>query len=766
MVERILDAVEWIKDKSVETVVTVQGKKRFLGCLSKKYYRMVKEKRKRYTFLKQNRLNVKNDRRLKELKREIQKEYRINVRNSWKKDSERKLKDNELEWSYFKRFNNKSVDVPESLNANNFAERFQELSHTYNPIPKNPSKNINKITNFKFQYKIDIESSKMSLNINKLIMKCKNSSNSSAWDGVNLKFLRLMSKTFHKLIAYVIGCCLKSGCYEKRFRVVKAMPVYKKGNPQDVKNWRPIQIANWACNLLEKVMCLQMTEFWERKGLLGKNQFGFRAHHSVGQLINALKREFFRRGSKYGIILLTDLSNAFGSADSWLIIEKMRPYLSNQALKLLRSFLIQADVRVKVNNEISETFVSADRGYSQGSNLSTFLFIVLMKESHKLGLDNIGFSFADDMSILITSDDVSDLNNKANVALENFHNFCKNTNIKLNCSKTFYTPIGKKFKSSDKSKLKLETDGQTIKLTDTMNILGIDLDKTLSFDHHLNGLARPIQNKIINIIPFSHFSTNEFCSSLVKGFGHGKFQHGLNYMPLFESKKYNKINKPIFNFLRRKFATYRELKDESYLRLSQAEIYKRSKIPSLKNIHRMCGLSRLNKILLNLTPLWEVEQVLELFTKKTLSNWTNNRLGVEFMRISQIPKDERDLAPAIWIEEFNKLPKRIRNLIGSYKFENEIKIWFKIQRCQHQENFNVKCKLCNQSCKNYEGKVLDKTPNKLIDRPEDLKIDTLMNIIINSNIKNNKKLMIKSSINKYKLKHEKDFDYEYVSNIL
>ena len=760
--ERILDSIEWIKNQSVELVKIVKTDKKFVNKLSKEYYRLMKEKRKRYSFLVQNRRDVKSDRRLKELKRLIQREYRRSVRFGWKKKSEEKLAKNELEWKYIKRFNNETVDIPKSLPANAFAQRFQELSHDYNPIPKNPKTQINRKTSFRFNYKIDIKGKDLSTNINLLIKTCKNSKNSSGWDGVNLSFLRILSDEFHKLIAYLIGCCLKSGCYIERFREVKAMPVFKKGDPKNIKNWRPIQIATWSCNLIEKIMCIQMTQFWEKKGLLKKNQYGFRSNRSVGQLINEMRKEFLKRGQKYGMILLTDLSNAFGSCDSWLIIEKMRPYLSDKALKLLRSFLIQAEVKVKVGGEISDTFTSADRGYSQGSNLSTFLFIVLMSESHSLGSDNIGYSFADDMSILITSDKIEDLNKKGNEALNKFHDFCKSTNIKLNCGKTFYTLLGSKYRNGDKKRIELKTDGEIIKRTDNMNVLGVELNKNIFFEDHFKCVSRSIKNKIRNIIPFSHFSTLDFCSNLVKGFCHGKFLHALCYIPILPSQDYNQINQPIFHFLRRKCASHRELQAESFHKLSQAVVYERSKVPSLLNIHRLAGLQRLNKIFMNMSPLWELEDCLKILTKKTLENWENNRNGIEFMRFNQLSKIQQSTAPGIWVTEFNKLPKNLRNLLGTINFEILCKKYFK-SRCQHQENTLTQCKNCKQSTKNYSKNITDHFPISV--RPRKNKnIDGLIDIIKSKSNIRDKIQRVEESIKIVSAKIKSDYENEFRSN--
>ena len=756
--QRILDAISWINEMSVEKIKVKTRNKNPCLILSKKYYNMMKEKRKRYSFLSQtDRNRIKSDKKLKKLKREIQKEYRMCVRKSWSKKAEEKLASNELNWNFFKRFKNESVDIPENLTADNFAERFQELSYDYNKIQKDHKRNVQKISNFSFQYKIDVTSKNYGKNIHDIIMKCSNSANSSGWDGINLNFLRMLNIEMHKTIAYLIGCCIKSGCYMKSFRDIKSMPVFKKGNPQILKNWRPISVANWACNLLEKVMCIQMTEFWEKKNLLNWRQFGFRGNHSVGQLINSLKKEFYKRNEKYGMVLMTDLSNAFGSADTWIIIERMRPYMKESALKLLKSFLIQGEVRVKIGDDISRPFFNADRGYSQGSNLSTFLFIILMSLSHNLPDDTQGFSFADDKSILSTSNNLTDFVEKSNRALNGFHDFCKSHNIRLNCEKTFYTLIGD-FKTADINKIILKTDNKIIKRTDTMNCLGIEIDKKLDEKVNFRNVERAINNKMRYIRSFGKFCKLHFSTNMIKGFCLGKFQHGIPYQQIRESQDYNKMNKPIFEFLRLKSCTQNERRNESYKRLSQAEVYKRSHMISFLNAHRMAQMCRLNKILLTMQPKWEVIEVLKCLSKNSIKNWRGDRNGIKFINSNQLNPEYAKVAPGIWLDEFNALPKNLRNLIGTKKFETEIKNFYKF-RCQHQENTNKRCENCGESTFNYKKRLnfshtIRNTRNQILNSiDKEYEIDELMDIIKQCKI-THKGTRIEKSTNEY-------FDFKF-----
>ena len=256
--------------------------------------------------------------------------------------------------------------------------------------------------------------------------------------------------------------------------------IHFQGSKSEVKNYRPINVASTFVNLEEKMMNIQMYNFWCEKGILHNMQFGFRKNHSVGQLINSAKKDLIRKDKKYSCIILTDLSNAFGSCDRHIILKRMAPFLSTNALRLLRSFLIQPQVQVIQNGKISKPFSCSDRGYSQGSNLSTFLFICLMRLSHNLPKKIDSYSFADDDQLIISSNSVKELEKDANEAIKFFHDFCNSHNIKLNCKKTLYCLNGN-FTKKEKEDFKIETYGETIERVDEINMLGVVLSNKLEF---------------------------------------------------------------------------------------------------------------------------------------------------------------------------------------------------------------------------------------------------------------------------------------------
>ena len=59
------------------------------------------------------------------------------------------------------------------------------------------------------------------------------------------------------------------------------VPILKKGDPKELKNYRPVSCLTAASKVLEKVVCEQLTRFAEVQHLLPTSQHGFRTGRST-----------------------------------------------------------------------------------------------------------------------------------------------------------------------------------------------------------------------------------------------------------------------------------------------------------------------------------------------------------------------------------------------------------------------------------------------------------------------------------------------------
>ena len=66
-------------------------------------------------------------------------------------------------------------------------------------------------------------------------------------------------------------------CWKKK----RVTPVFKKGDIDDVNNYRPISILSVSMKVFEKVVHNQVYDFLKESNILSENQSGFRNSHST-----------------------------------------------------------------------------------------------------------------------------------------------------------------------------------------------------------------------------------------------------------------------------------------------------------------------------------------------------------------------------------------------------------------------------------------------------------------------------------------------------
>ena len=89
-------------------------------------------------------------------------------------------------------------------------------------------------------------------------------SNSSSLDvyGVNSRILKAAASVVCEPLTHIFNCCLDSGQFPDSFKVVKVIPVFKKGNRQEMDNYRPISIIPVISKVFEILLNKQIYHYF------------------------------------------------------------------------------------------------------------------------------------------------------------------------------------------------------------------------------------------------------------------------------------------------------------------------------------------------------------------------------------------------------------------------------------------------------------------------------------------------------------------------
>ena len=114
-----------------------------------------------------------------------------------------------------------------------------------------------------------------------LIAKKLNKKKSAGVDGLSQEQLIQGVTAVVTPLMSIFNKLIQEGSFPDCWKEALITPVLKKGDPKLKENYRPVSCLPAASKLLEKVVCLQESDYLESNKLLPENQHGFRQKRST-----------------------------------------------------------------------------------------------------------------------------------------------------------------------------------------------------------------------------------------------------------------------------------------------------------------------------------------------------------------------------------------------------------------------------------------------------------------------------------------------------
>ena len=68
-----------------------------------------------------------------------------------------------------------------------------------------------------------------------------------------------------------------------KLKIAKVVPIFKKGDNTLMNNYRPISLLPLISKVIEKIICTQLSSYFENNKLFYDSQYGFRPNHCTEQ---------------------------------------------------------------------------------------------------------------------------------------------------------------------------------------------------------------------------------------------------------------------------------------------------------------------------------------------------------------------------------------------------------------------------------------------------------------------------------------------------
>ena len=217
------------------------------------------------------------------------------------------------------------------------------------------------------------------------------------------------------------------------------MPIHKKGDVQNLNNYRPISLLSSFSKILEKIVYRRLYSFFDRFNLFSNSQFGFRRGHSTSHanclLVDKVAAAFEKKLCTLGIFL--DLSKAFDTINHEILLHKLDHYgVRGTALNWFMSYLTGRTQQVCYNGVASSNINEINLSVPKGSILGPLLLIIYVNDFPNRLKYGTSLSFADDTSIFISGKTARTLFDKGNDELCNIDNWLVANKLFLNANKT------------------------------------------------------------------------------------------------------------------------------------------------------------------------------------------------------------------------------------------------------------------------------------------------------------------------------------------
>ena len=198
-------------------------------------------------------------------------------------------------------------------------------------------------------------------------------------------------------------------------KLANVTPIFKKGDKQSIKNYRPISLLPICGKIFEKIIFNNLYSYLNVNNLITKNQSGFRPGDSTTNqllyLVNEIHKAFENPKSLEVRAVFLDISKAFDKVwHKGLLFKLKQNGVSSSLLMFFQDYLNNRKQRVVLNGSYS-SYSTIESGVPQGSVLGPLLFLIYRNDLEKNIKSNIKFFADDTMFFSIVNDPAISDNN-------------------------------------------------------------------------------------------------------------------------------------------------------------------------------------------------------------------------------------------------------------------------------------------------------------------------------------------------------------------
>jgi len=326
-----------------------------------------------------------------------------------------------------------------------------------------------------------------------------NTSASCGVDRIPITVIKSIVDSISPILAILINHSLTTSSFPDALKVAKITPIFKSGDKSILTNYRPISLLNSFSKIYEKVFLNRLNAHLLKFNILHDDQFGFRKNRStqlaltssIDKITEALDK------NQYVFSLFIDLSNAFDTIDNKILLHKLHHYgIRGMPYDYIKNYLNNRLQCVEIDGIVSD-LRTVTCGVPQGSILGPILFLLYINDLHDCSNLLKLLLFADDTTIIYSSNDLDSLLTTINKELLSLSEWFNLNRLSLNVSKTNYMIFCNH--KMEQTHCDITIGHTVINRVSSTKFLGVDIDDKLTWLHHIKIVERKISSAIFAI---------------------------------------------------------------------------------------------------------------------------------------------------------------------------------------------------------------------------------------------------------------------------
>ena len=371
-------------------------------------------------------------------------------------------------------FNNFFSNIGESLSLN-FVETDNFLGYLNNDIE----------SRFSFT-QVSLEQ------VVNIVMSMKDSS--PGFDDIPMKLFKDNIAALGHCITHICNLSLRTGVFPKQLMIAVITCLYKAGDPHNIENYRSISILAAFSKILEKIVTVQVVEYFTNNNLFSSKQYAYRkgvsTSDAVLDIVNSLYDAFDVGETAVGVFL--DLAKAFDSLNREILFRKLEYYgIGGIELMWFKSYFSDRRQYVKYK-DVNSDILRVNYGVAQGSVLGPILYSIFVNDFVSSSTSLKFVMYADDTCVFRTDYNLNRNVYFINRELETVNRWLYDNCLTMNYEKSHYIIFHRKQRTIVDPNHHILINGIKLEKLDNIKYLGLCLDDTLSWKSHVSQLTRKV----------------------------------------------------------------------------------------------------------------------------------------------------------------------------------------------------------------------------------------------------------------------------------